>query len=580
MCRDVVSLIFPFQIMCSFRLLRVCREGDRNAVTMLVDHKGVSVDCTDPITGSRPIIEAVKNGHFEITKYLLWRSTNSVDHLDGAGWSALHWSVVNGDYAITTELIEFGADVDAQSIDDGLCPLHLAVLCNAPTICKLLMDSDCAVDALYEGLTVDEMLDFLQFKDCGNTGIRFGRRRLTERAVERLRDIIHQSDSYKKWRGKMDKFKARNGSNDRSSGQIEANDEEEVITVMSTEDDDDEIWRKYLSPKSSECSDDEDHESDGDEDSAKGSSSESSSESRSPSKRMRISIGHDDEDDNDHDHDHEDVIGDIMEYLQRDGADGDDGDGNESNHSNDSEHDDTSIDSEHDHVVVHSVITELTEDGVGDYKESEQQQRTERKRANSSENGRNLSSMETGNDETECTKTTESEMASLEIESIETVTEPETETQSVRTPSVQTPDEVTDNESNGSFSNNTNRRRSVDDIRSEFEAFKAAQLSFNCSSTEDAIEVEQELNSLQEAITGITKQIESEFANRKERDESFRNVVREEVGGETRDILERSLSVFEQWLRAMVEGMGESVDRNRYCALKMSKCTRNVLSFF
>merc|ERR1719361_558457 len=145
-------------------LLRACRIGDEDAIAQLVDDKQTALDCIDESNGEQPLIIASKHGHFDVVKYILWHNTDILDNTDAAGWSALHWAILNGHYLISKELIEFGADCDLQSHSDHIYPLHLSIFYNQPTLCKLLLDNDCNLDIVYNEKSIVEILDYLQFK--------------------------------------------------------------------------------------------------------------------------------------------------------------------------------------------------------------------------------------------------------------------------------------------------------------------------------------------------------------------------------------------------------------------------------
>lgn len=67
------------------------------------------------------------------------KDANAIDERDSQGRTALHYAAFMGHLSAATQLIEFGADIDAQA-DNKLTPLSMAVSSNKLSLARVLME--------------------------------------------------------------------------------------------------------------------------------------------------------------------------------------------------------------------------------------------------------------------------------------------------------------------------------------------------------------------------------------------------------------------------------------------------------
>lgn len=98
---------------------------------------------------AKEIIKAAKSGNTELVRALLAGDKSLVDARDKDGSTPLRCAVWKGHQPVVAQLIEAGADVNAQNENDhwGTTPLHAAAHANQATIAQLLIDHGADVKA-------------------------------------------------------------------------------------------------------------------------------------------------------------------------------------------------------------------------------------------------------------------------------------------------------------------------------------------------------------------------------------------------------------------------------------------------
>lgn len=98
---------------------------------------------------AREIIKAAKNGRADLVKALLVADPDLINARDKDGSTPLHCAVWKGHQQVVAQLIEAGADVNAQNENDhwGTTPLHAAAHANQAAIAQLLIDQGADVKA-------------------------------------------------------------------------------------------------------------------------------------------------------------------------------------------------------------------------------------------------------------------------------------------------------------------------------------------------------------------------------------------------------------------------------------------------
>lgn len=99
------------------------RTGDLAAVRKaLADQQ--PIDAVDSLDQTA-LIAAISQNKLEVVQYLLGHGANA-NHVDGAGWSPLHFAVYFAtDTALLDALLKAGAKINAQN-DRGITPLYFA----------------------------------------------------------------------------------------------------------------------------------------------------------------------------------------------------------------------------------------------------------------------------------------------------------------------------------------------------------------------------------------------------------------------------------------------------------------------
>ena len=122
-------------------LFKAARRGHLRIAQLLLRH-GINVDSLNSDT-STPLIVASLYGHTSIVKLLLESAKCSLDHVsltEGADRSALMIASENGDTETVKVLLEYGANVDTQSVRDEWTAMLFACKNGHTTIVKLLLE--------------------------------------------------------------------------------------------------------------------------------------------------------------------------------------------------------------------------------------------------------------------------------------------------------------------------------------------------------------------------------------------------------------------------------------------------------
>ena len=82
---------------------------------------------------------AASEGHLNLCKELIDKYKFDVNIADNLGWTALHYSALNGSYELVTYFAEMGTDIHLKTNDGKNC-LHIAALKGHLNLCKVLID--------------------------------------------------------------------------------------------------------------------------------------------------------------------------------------------------------------------------------------------------------------------------------------------------------------------------------------------------------------------------------------------------------------------------------------------------------
>lgn len=87
---------------------------------------------------SLDIVEAAKQGKFDVVKAILVHDTEEVLSADKTGYTALHWAGMRENWDIFKLLLEYGAEVNIVGADGGT-PVHWACHHDRPDMIKILL---------------------------------------------------------------------------------------------------------------------------------------------------------------------------------------------------------------------------------------------------------------------------------------------------------------------------------------------------------------------------------------------------------------------------------------------------------
>lgn len=85
------------------------------------------------------VFAATKRGDLFAVRHYLRKDPENVRASDAAGYTALHWAGIRGNWEVFAELVEAGAPIDVRGGDGGT-PLHWACHHDRPDMVRLLLD--------------------------------------------------------------------------------------------------------------------------------------------------------------------------------------------------------------------------------------------------------------------------------------------------------------------------------------------------------------------------------------------------------------------------------------------------------
>ena len=119
-------------------LMHACKDGYLNIAELLLS-KGAVVDRRDIKERYTALMMASRHNHFEIAKLLIFEVGGAeVDLGDEHGWTALHYTSIEGNLEISELLTSSGADVNIRS-KYGFTALHRASYYGRLEIVQLLL---------------------------------------------------------------------------------------------------------------------------------------------------------------------------------------------------------------------------------------------------------------------------------------------------------------------------------------------------------------------------------------------------------------------------------------------------------
>ncbi len=95
------------------------------------------------VTGSitaDDIFSAARRGDLFFVKHYLEKDPENIRALDEAGYTALHWAGIRGQWEVFEALVGEGADPNVKGADGGT-PLHWACHHDRPDMIRLLLDA-------------------------------------------------------------------------------------------------------------------------------------------------------------------------------------------------------------------------------------------------------------------------------------------------------------------------------------------------------------------------------------------------------------------------------------------------------
>ena len=184
---DFLDFNFTDDISDRSCLHEAATSGNAMIVRICVEH-GARLDGQD-IYGRQPLHYAAMNGHTECLQIILTASPLpaglNVDSIDHDGYSALLYGVIHGRLPCVSLLLEHGASVEGNSIQE-LSPLSLACQHGHTEIAKLLLEKEAKSVANSDGLLPLHL------------ACREGHAKLTRLLIQHGSDI-HGKDNYNGW---------------------------------------------------------------------------------------------------------------------------------------------------------------------------------------------------------------------------------------------------------------------------------------------------------------------------------------------------------------------------------------------
>lgn len=126
-------------------LHRAALHGSLAHTIALLSTESINIDQCDP-EDMTPLMYAAQEGFSRVARVLLERGANPSIAAAEDGYTAMHISARNGNLAVTTNLVEAGADLEART-SDGVTPLYLALYYDNTEVMAALIEAGADVDS-------------------------------------------------------------------------------------------------------------------------------------------------------------------------------------------------------------------------------------------------------------------------------------------------------------------------------------------------------------------------------------------------------------------------------------------------